>query len=57
MRTPLFLIVGFLLLRACALLGRLFSANNERATFAANTGCSDKFDKVATRIYGSPGGC
>ena len=35
MRTPLFLLVGFLLLAACALLGRLFSSNYAGATFAA----------------------
>src|SRR5205085_2826672 len=32
MRTPLFLLVGFLLLAACMLLGRLFSNNYPGAT-------------------------
>src|SRR3982074_3533109 len=35
MRTLLFLLVGFLLLAACALLGRLFSSNYAGATYAA----------------------
>jgi hypothetical protein len=35
MRTPLFLLVGFLLLTACALLGRLFSSNFPGANYAA----------------------
>jgi hypothetical protein len=35
MRTTLFLLVGFLLLGACMLLGRLFSSNYPSATFAA----------------------
>jgi hypothetical protein len=35
MRTPLFLLVGLLLLAACALLGRLFSSNYPSATYAA----------------------
>lgn len=35
MRTALFLVVGFLLLAACLLLGRLFSANYPNATFTA----------------------
>jgi hypothetical protein len=35
MRTPLFLVVGFLLLAACMLLGRLFSSNYPGATYAA----------------------
>ena len=35
MRTFLFLLVGFLLLGACLLLGRLFSANYPSATYAA----------------------
>jgi len=35
MRTPLFLLVGFLLLGACMLLGRLFSSNYPGATYAA----------------------
>ncbi len=35
MRTFLFFIVGFLLLAACLLLGRLFSANYPSATYAA----------------------
>src|SRR6267143_3991971 len=35
MRTLLFLLVGFLLLAACMLLGRLFSSNNPGATYAA----------------------
>jgi hypothetical protein len=35
MRTVLFLLVGFLLLAACLLLGRLFSANYPGATYAA----------------------
>lgn len=35
MRTPLFLLVGFLLLAACALLGRLFSSNYPNATYVA----------------------
>jgi len=35
MRTTLFLIVGFLLLTACLLLGRLFSGNYAGATYAA----------------------
>ena len=35
MRTALFLAAGFLLLGACLLLGRLFSANYPGATFAA----------------------
>jgi hypothetical protein len=35
MRTPLFLFVGFLLLAASLLLGRLFSSNYPGATFAA----------------------
>jgi len=35
MRTPLFLLVGFLLLAACILLGRLFSSNYPGATSAA----------------------
>ena len=35
MRTPLFLLVGFLMLAACMLLGRLFSSNYPGATYAA----------------------
>ena len=35
MRTPLFLLVGLLLLAACALLGRLFSSNYPGAPYAA----------------------
>lgn len=35
MRTPLFLLVGFLLLTASMLLGKLFSSNYPGATFAA----------------------
>jgi len=35
MRTPLFLTVGFLLLAACLLLGRIFSSNYPSATYAA----------------------
>jgi len=35
MRTLLFLIVGFLLLVVCALLGRLFSAHYPNATYTA----------------------
>jgi hypothetical protein len=35
MRTPLFLLVGLLLLAACALLGRLFSSNYPGATSTA----------------------
>jgi hypothetical protein len=35
MRTPLFLLVGFLLLAASAMLGKLFSANFPSATYAA----------------------
>jgi hypothetical protein len=35
MRTLLFLLVGFLLLAACMLLGRLFSSNYPGATYAA----------------------
>jgi hypothetical protein len=35
MRTLLFLIVGFLLLAACLLLGRLFSTNYPSAPYAA----------------------
>ena len=35
MRTPLFLLVGFLLLAATMLLGKLFSSNYPGATFAA----------------------
>jgi membrane protein implicated in regulation of membrane protease activity len=35
MRTLLFLVVGFLLLVACMLLGRLFSSNYPGATYAA----------------------
>jgi hypothetical protein len=35
MRTVLFLIVGFLLLAACALLGRLFSTNYPSAPYTA----------------------
>jgi hypothetical protein len=35
MRTLLFLLVGFLLLAACTLLGRLFSSNYPGATHAA----------------------
>ena len=35
MRTPLFLLVGFLLLAASMLLGRLFSSNYPGATYAA----------------------
>jgi hypothetical protein len=35
MRTVLFLGVGFLLLAACALLGRLFSSNYPSATYTA----------------------
>jgi hypothetical protein len=34
MRTPQFLLVGFLLLAACALLGRLFSSNYPGASSA-----------------------
>jgi hypothetical protein len=37
MRTPLFLLVGFLLLAASALLGKLFSSNYPYATYAATT--------------------
>jgi hypothetical protein len=35
MRTPLFFFVGLLLLAACLLLGRLFSAHYPGATYAA----------------------
>ena len=35
MRTPLFLLVGFLLLAVCMLLGKLFSSNYPGATYAA----------------------
>jgi hypothetical protein len=35
MRTPLFLLAGFLLLAACMLLGKLFSSNYAGATYAA----------------------
>ncbi len=35
MRTALFLLVGFLLLGACLLLGRLFSSNYAGAPYAA----------------------
>ena len=35
MRTLLFLVVGFLLLAVCALLGRLFSAHYPNATYTA----------------------
>jgi hypothetical protein len=35
MRTLLFLLVGFLLLAACLVLGRLFSSNYAGATYAA----------------------
>lgn len=35
MRTPLFLVVGFLLLAASMLLGKLFSSNYPNAIFAA----------------------
>ena len=35
MRTPLFLLAGFLLLAACALTGRLFSTNYAGANLAA----------------------
>ena len=35
MRTPQFLLVGFLLLAVCALLGRLFSSNYAGATSTA----------------------
>jgi hypothetical protein len=35
LRTPLFLLVGLLLLAACMLLGRLFSSNYPGATYAA----------------------
>jgi hypothetical protein len=35
MRTILFLLVGFILLTACALLGKLFSSNYVGATYAA----------------------
>ena len=35
MRAPLFLLVGFLLLAVCMLLGRLFSSNYPGATYAA----------------------
>jgi hypothetical protein len=35
MRTPLFLLVGFLLLAASMLLGKLFSSNYSGATYAA----------------------
>jgi hypothetical protein len=35
MRTILFLVVGFLLLAACLLLGRLFSTNYPNALYAA----------------------
>lgn len=35
MRTALFLVAGLLLLAACLLLGRLFSANYPDATFVA----------------------
>ncbi len=35
MRTFLFFVVGFLLLAACLMLGRLFSANYPGATYAA----------------------
>jgi hypothetical protein len=35
MRTPLFLLVGFLLLAAFMLLGKLFSSNFPGATYAA----------------------
>jgi hypothetical protein len=35
MRTPLFLLVGLLLLAACMLLGRLFSSNYPGAAYVA----------------------
>jgi hypothetical protein len=35
MRTPLFLLVGFLLLASATLLGKLFSSNYPGATYAA----------------------
>jgi hypothetical protein len=35
MRTPLFLLVGLLLLAASALLGKLFSSNYPNSTYAA----------------------
>jgi hypothetical protein len=35
MRTPLFLLVGFLLLTASSLLGKLFSSNYPGATYVA----------------------
>jgi hypothetical protein len=35
MRTPLFLLVGFLLLTASMLLGKIFSSNYPGATYAA----------------------
>jgi hypothetical protein len=35
MRTVVFLVAGFLLVAACALLGRLFSANYPNATYTA----------------------
>jgi hypothetical protein len=35
MRTVLFLLVGFLLLAGCALLGKLFSGNYSGATYTA----------------------
>ena len=35
MRTFLFLLIGFLLLAACSLLGRLFSTNYPNAPYAA----------------------
>jgi hypothetical protein len=35
MRTPLFLLVGFLLLASAILLGKLFSSNYPGATYAA----------------------
>lgn len=38
MRTPLFLLVGLLLLAACAMLGRLFSSNYPGAPYAATVG-------------------
>ena len=37
MRTPLFLLAGFLLLAAALLLGRLFSSNYPGATLTATT--------------------
>jgi hypothetical protein len=38
MRTLLFLVVGFLLLAACVLLARLFSAHYPNATYTATVG-------------------